>query len=139
MRGAELVFADGTPARFWGANLQAATLFRTSDDNIKKHSRRIAQLGFNLVRIHRHDSKWVKPNIFKNPDDNTIELSPQAQRKLDLWIKSLKEQGVCLWLDLHVVRTFTKNDQIDNFSDLAKGGKSGEVKGFNYLNASIQA
>jgi hypothetical protein len=32
-----------------------------------------------------------------------------------------------------------KNDQIDNFSDLAKGGKSGEVQGFNYLNASIQA
>ena len=137
-RGAELVFADGTPARFWGANLQAHTLFSTSDEQIKKHARRIAQLGFNLVRIHHHDSKWVKPNIFKNPDNNSRELSPESLRKLDLWIASLKEQGIYLWLDLHVGRTFTKNDGIDNFADLAKGKEFGEVKGFNYFNSSIQ-
>ncbi|MEI7816158.1 MAG: hypothetical protein WCI45_03090 [Desulfuromonadales bacterium] len=136
--GAELIFADGTPARFWGANLQAHTLFSTSDENIRKHARRIAQLGFNLVRIHHHDSKWVKPNIFKNPEDNTMELSPESLRKLDLWMNCLKEQGVYLWLDLHVGRTFTKNDKIDNFDDLAKGKFSSEAKGFNYLNVSIQ-
>lgn len=137
-RGAELVYADGMPARFWGANLQAHTLFSTSDDNIKKHARRIAQLGFNLVRIHHHDSKWVKPNIFKNPNDNTRELSAESLHKLDLWIKCLKEQGIYIWLDLHVGRTFTKDDQIDNFADLAKGKEFSEVKGFNYYNASIQ-
>lgn len=138
-RGTELIFADGTPARFWGANLQAHALFSTSDENIRKHARRIAQLGFNLVRIHHHDSKWVKPNIFKNPDANTSELSTESLRKLDLWIKCLKEQGVYLWLDLHVGRTFTKDDLIDNFADLAKGKESSEVKGFNYYNASIQS
>jgi len=137
-RGAELVHADGTPARFWGANLQAHALFSTSDENIRKHARRIAQLGFNLVRIHHHDSKWVKPNIFKNPDDNTRELSTESLRKLDLWIKCLKEQGIYIWLDLHVGRTFTRNDRIDNFADLAKGKEFSEVKGFNYYNASVQ-
>ena len=137
-KGAELAFADGTPARFWGANLQAHTLFSTTDENIKLHAARIARLGFNLVRIHHHDSKWVRPNIFKNPDDNTSELSPASLRKLDLWISCLKEQGVYLWLDLHVGRTFTKNDRIDNFSDLAKGKDFSEIRGFNYFNASIQ-
>ncbi len=137
-KGAELVFADGTPARFWGANLQAHTLFSTTDEHIKLHAARIARLGFNLVRIHHHDSKWVRPNIFKNPDDNTSELSPASLRKLDLWIASLKEQGVYLWLDLHVGRTFTKKDRIDNFSDLAKGKDYSEIRGFNYYSASIQ-
>lgn len=137
-RGAGLVFGDGTPARFWGANLQAHTLFSTTDENIRKHARRIAQLGFNLVRIHHHDSKWVRPNIFKNQDESTRELSPASLRKLDLWIACLKEQGVYLWLDLHVGRTFTGNDRIDDFNDLAKGREASEVKGFNYFNASIQ-
>jgi hypothetical protein len=137
-QGAELVYADGTAAKFWGANLQAHTLFSTSDENIKKHARRIAQLGFNLVRIHHHDSKWVKPNIFKNPDDNTRELSTESLHKLDLWIKCLKDQGIFIWLDLHVGRTFTKNDNIDNFADLAKGKEFSEAKGFNYFNVSIQ-
>ena len=138
-RNAELIFADGAPTRFWGVNLQAYALFDTRDENIIKHSQRIAQLGFNLVRIHHHDSQWVKPNIFKKPEDNTQTLSTDALRKLDLWIKCLKDQGVYVWLDLHVGRTFTKNDGIDNFADLAKGKETSEIKGFNYYNASIQS
>jgi hypothetical protein len=137
--GDRLMFADGTPVKFWGANVQAAALFTTSDENIKKQARRIAQLGFNLVRVHHHDAKWVKPNIFKNPEDSTQALSAESFRKLDLWISCLQEQGVYIWLDLHVGRTFTKNDGIDNFSDLAKGKEESEVKGFNYYSGSIQS
>ena len=137
--GSELQFADGTPVRFWGANLQAFALFSTSDENIRKQALRIAQLGFNLVRVHHHDSKWVTPNIFRNPGDNTRTLSAESLRKLDLWFTCLKDQGVYLWLDLHVGRSFTKNDGIDDFADLARGKDSSEVKGFNYFNGSIQA
>ena len=137
-KGNDLVFADGKPARFWGVNLQAYALFDTRDGNIRKHARRIAQLGFNLVRIHHHDSQWVKPNIFRNPTETTKELSPEALRKLDLWITCLKEQGVYVWLDLHVGRTFTGQDGIDDFADLAKGKSTSEVKGFNYFSRSIQ-
>ena len=134
----QLFFADGTPAKFWGANLMAGALFSTSDSNIKLHAKRIAQLGFNLIRIHHHDSRWVKPNIFKNPTDNTLDLSENSLRKLDWWIKCLKDEGVYVWLDLHVGRVFTKNDRVDSFDDLAKAQNSAEVKGFNYYNDSIQ-
>jgi hypothetical protein len=133
----KMIFADGTPAKFWGTNLMAYALFDTPDDEIKIHAKRIAQLGFNLVRIHHHDSKWVKSNIFKNPADNTQELSDNAFKKLDLWIKCLKDEGVYIWLDLHVGRTFTQNDNINNFDDLAKDKNKG-VKGFSYYNESIQ-
>lgn len=134
-----LVFADGTPAQFWGANIQAYALFTSSDMDIKQHAKRISQLGFNLIRIHHHDSIWVKPNIFKNPDDNTLELSESSFKKLDWWIKCLKDEGIYIWLDLHVGRNFTKNDGIIEFNDLAKGKTQAEVKGFNYYNKDIQA
>jgi Cellulase (glycosyl hydrolase family 5) len=104
-----LVFEDGTPVKFWGANLMASALFSTSDIDIKTHAKRIAQLGFNLIRIHHHDSLWVNPNIFKDPTNDTQELSSDSLKKLDWWIKCLKDQGVYIWLDLHVGRTFTKN------------------------------
>lgn len=133
-----LVFEDGTPVKFWGANVAAYALFATSDIDIKAHAKRIAQLGFNLIRIHHHDSKWVQPNIFNHPKDNTLELSTEAFKKLDWWIKCLKDQGVYVWLDLQVERSFTKNDGVDNFEELAKGKESTQIKGFNYYNESIQ-
>lgn len=135
----QLTFADGKPVKFWGANIQAYTLFKASDFDIQRHAKRIAQLGFNLIRIHHHDSAWVKPNIFKNPSDNTLELSASALKKLDWWIKCLKDEGVYLWLDLHVGRTFTKNDNLTHFNDFAKGKETAEAKGFNYYNDSIKA
>jgi hypothetical protein len=59
----KLVFEDGTVARFWGTNLTSYTLFGTSKENVKQQARRLSELGFNLVRLHHHDSSWVNPNI----------------------------------------------------------------------------
>jgi hypothetical protein len=136
--GDKLVFADNnTPVKFWGANLMASALFRTADANIPLHAKRLSQLGFNLVRIHHHDSGWVNPNIF-NSTSNTLNLSSSSLNKLDLWIKALKDQGVYVWLDLQVERNFTANDGIVNFNDFAKGNFKSLAKGFNYYNDSIQ-
>ena len=148
-QGDQLVYSDGTPAKFWGANITAYSLFMTSDEKIKTHAKRIAQLGFNLIRIHHHDSKWVKPNVFNKQADNTRELSDKSLKKLDWWIKCLKDEGVYVWLDLHVGRAFTKNDGIENFEELSNRKQKGakhkeknkdriELKGFNYYNESIQ-
>lgn len=134
----KLVFEDGTPVKFWGGNLMANALFSTSDIDIKTQAKRIAQLGFNLMRLHHHDSLWVEPNIFKNQADNTQELSPETFKKLDWWIKCLKDQGVYVWLDLHVGREVTKKDGVENYEELAKGKDSVEIRGFNYYNESIQ-
>ena len=50
--GDQLVFADGTPARFWGANLTAYALFNTGLSDTVNQAKRLSKLGFNLVRIH---------------------------------------------------------------------------------------
>lgn len=133
-----LEFEDGTPVRFWGTNLTAYSLFSTTASNVKRQAHRLSELGFNLVRFHHHDSGWVNPNIFGNPDGaDTRILSAAMLGKLDWWIKCLKDEGIYVWLDLHVGRQLTDRDGIDDFDDIGRGKRAAEVKGYNYVNPSI--
>lgn len=139
VRQDRLVFADGTVARFWGTNLTARALFGTTRENVRQQARRLSELGFNLVRLHHHDSVWVEPNIFgdrSSPD--TQNLNPAMLEKLDWWIKCLKDEGIYVWLDLHVGREFKPGDGIDGFEEISKGRPTADLKGYNYVNASIQ-
>lgn len=136
--GESLIFEDGSPARFWGANLAAYVLFDTSRDNVKQQAKRISAMGFNLVRIHHHDSPWVNPNIFGKNAADTQTLDPASLDKLDWWIKCLKDEGIYVWLDLHAQRGFTEGDHIYGFDEIRKGGKTASLKGYNYVNLTIQ-
>jgi hypothetical protein len=134
-----LEFEDGTPARFWGTNLTAAALFRTDLINIKRQARRLSELGFNLVRLHHHDSTWVDPNIFGNSTvANTRNLSSTMLQRLDWWIQSLKDEGIYVWLDLEVGRQLKPADGITDFSEIARGSPYADLRGYNYINTSIQ-
>jgi hypothetical protein len=135
----KLVFEDGTPVRFWGTNITAYTLFGTSQVNVQRQAHRLSELGFNLVRIHHHDSEWVVPNIFggKGAAD-TKTLSSEMLSKIDWWIKCLEDEGIYVWLDLHVGRQLKSGDDIEAFSEISKGKPSVDPRGYNYVNASIQ-
>ncbi|MDI3271759.1 glycosyl hydrolase family 5 [Pseudomonas sp. AL03] len=139
--GEQLLFADNTAARFWGTNLSAYTLFLTPDDAIKLQAKRLSALGFNLVRLHHHDSPWVFPNIFGDGrvTRNTQQLSPESLKKIDWWIKCLKDEGIYVWLDMHVQRVFTENDNIYGFDELPKEEQNfAYLKGYSYVNLTIQ-
>lgn len=136
--GDSLVFEDGTPARFWGTNLTSYALYGTSKDNVKRQAKRISALGFNLVRLHHIDSPWVNPNIFGKDATDTQTLDPASLDKLDWWIKCLKDEGIYVWLDLHDQRAFTAGDHIYGFDEIRKGGKTADLKGYNYVNPTIQ-
>ena len=137
--GDALVFADGTPARFWGTNLTAYALFGTTRDNVRQQARRLSELGFNLVRLHHHDSPWVSPNVFgERGAPDTQSLDSAMLEKLDWWIKCLKDEGIYVWLDLHVGRQMKPGDRIDGFEEIAKGKPLAELKGYSYVNPSIQ-
>ena len=134
-----LVFDDGTPVRFWGTNVTAYAIFGTDRENVKRQAHRLSQLGFNLVRFHHQDSPWVNPNIFgdaKTPD--TANLSLAMLEKLDWWIKCLKDEGLYVWLDLDTQRFLKTGDNIDHFAEISKGKPAADLKGFNYVNTSIQ-
>ncbi len=136
--GERLVFADGTPIRFWGTNLQGQAVLGTPDAAIPAQARRLARLGFNLVRIHHIDSSWVRPNIFGNRAPDTRHLDARALERLDRWIDALEKEGIHVWLDLFVGRRFTRSDRIDGFDDIAKGAKTIDPRGFNYFNRDIE-
>ena len=65
----------------------------------------MAQLGYNLMRIHHHDSDWVDPNIFgRKPPGPPASLHVQSLDDLDWLIKCLEDEGIYVWLDMHVGR-----------------------------------
>ncbi|MFT5424588.1 MAG: hypothetical protein ACI89L_002384 [Phycisphaerales bacterium] len=133
-----LVFEDGTPARFWGINLQAYALFSGTDEQVQLQADRIAALGFNLVRIHHADSGWVTPNIF-GEDGQGGDFNEAMAQRIDRWIAALKARGVYVWLDLHVGRRMGESEltEAQGRSEIVRGG--GSIKGFNYVNPDIEA
>lgn len=142
-QGDQLVFEDGAPARFWGGNLAAYALF-VSDAEIETQARRIAALGYNLMRIHHHDSMgWVEPTVIDKSRDDSRRLDARAMDRLDYWIKCLRDQGVYVWLDLHVGRMLKPGDvstelgTIGGVDEIAR--ENSEVKGFCYYDMTIQA
>jgi aryl-phospho-beta-D-glucosidase BglC (GH1 family) len=134
--GERLVFEDGTPVRFWGTNVQAYALFASRKEDIELQAKRLAALGFNLVRLHHHDSEWVTPNVIDKSAGTTQNLDDKALDLLDFWVKCLKEQGIYVWIDLHVGRQFLAGDGINGYGELAR--EKGSGKGFNYINPRIE-
>jgi len=134
--GDRLVFEDGTPVRFWGTSVQANALFQGKKEDVALQARRLAALGYNLVRIHHHDSPWVKPNVFDPFVATTQKLDDRALDRIDWWVKCLKDEGIYVWMDLHVGRQFAKGDNVDGFAELAR--QQGSGKGFSYVNPSIE-
>jgi len=134
--GDRLVFDDGTPIRFWGANVQANALFQGAKEDVARQAKRLAALGYNLVRIHHHDSPWVKPNVFDPFTSTTQKLDDRALDRIDWWVKCLKDEGIYVWMDLTVGRQFAKGDNIEGFAELAR--RQGSGKGFSYVNPSIE-
>ncbi len=143
--GNRLVFEDGTPAKFWGINVMAYALF-SSNEQIQLHAQRLAKLGFNLVRLHHHDTTaWVSPTVIDKDTDSSRKLSPKGIDKVDYWIKCLSDNGIYVWLDLHSYRQFKEGDrvtehgEIATFSELnASKGKPGEAKGFCQYDPALQ-
>ncbi len=132
-------YEDGTPARFWGGNLAAYALFATPRATIARHAHRMAQLGYNLMRVVHHDSsKWVQPNIFAGSGrHNTLRLDPKSLDLLDWWIKCLKDEGIYIWMDLSYGRVLTAADGVKTgYQEITKGGGTGA--GFSYFNDEVQ-
>ncbi len=132
-KGAHLEFEDGTPAKFWGTNLTAYALFGATDLSRKFTARHLARLGFNIVRLHHHDSAWVKPNLFAE-GPTTQHLSKPALESIALWIRELKAVGIYVWIDIEVGRRFKKGDNIPGFDEL----KNGDARGKSIVNPRIK-
>ena len=105
-----LEFADGVPARFWGASLVAGNVF-CSHGQADQLAERLSRMGVNLLRLHHMDAPWAETNIF-GKKATTRQLDPVSMEKLDYLIATLKKKGIYLFLDLLVHRDFLAADGI---------------------------
>lgn len=136
--GPDLVFDDGHKPRFWGTNIAAYSLFDVIGPlTIKAQAQRLAKLGFNLVRIHHHDSTWVQPNVFGRESGQTRKLGDFQMERIHWWVKCLRDEGIYVWLDLHVGREVTAADNVDAFKEIEKDGR-GTFFGYVFVNPSLQ-
>ncbi|MHC4496442.1 MAG: cellulase family glycosylhydrolase, partial [Planctomycetota bacterium] len=137
----KLVFENGAEVRFWGGNIAAYAIF-ADKDHIKAQAKRIAQLGYNLMRIHHHDSmRWVGRTVIDKNHNDSQHLDDEVMDRLDYWIKCLRDEGVYVWLDLHVGRLFKESDRIgEGFAEMMRRSKAGgaEGKGYCYFNERIE-
>ncbi|MDR2581076.1 MAG: hypothetical protein LBC85_08805, partial [Fibromonadaceae bacterium] len=115
VKDGELVFENGTPARFWGTNMVAKRCF-APDAEIDSIVSRLAKMGVNMLRMHHLDAAWTTPNIFGNTEKTTgtRALSKESMRQLDYFIYRAKQKGIYIFLDLLVHRDFTEADGIEN-------------------------
>ncbi len=144
--GDRLVFADGTPARFWGGNLAAYAIFEAPRKDparqdyrrvLAHQAHRMAQLGYNLMRIHHHDSDWVPNNLFGRSARSSRRLDPEALDILDWTIKCLKDEGIYVWLDMHVSRSVRPEDGVSGGGDEIARNR-GLFNAFSYYNRRLQ-
>jgi hypothetical protein len=141
-KGDKLVFENGAEARFWGGNIAAYAIF-ADPEHIRTQARRIARLGYNLIRIHHHDSmRWVGRTVIDKSRSDSQHLDGEVMDRLDYWIKCLRDEGVYVWLDLHVGRLFKEGDLIgEGFGEMMRRSKAGggaEGKGYCYFNERIE-
>ena len=138
--GSNFEFSDGAPAIFFGANVQANSLFIKNKKRIKQHAKRLASLGFNLVRLHHHDSLWVKPNLISN-GATTQDFNLNALDSYYWWVKCLRDEGIYVWVDLQVQRPWRAGDEIPGWkTDMEREAKNGMNVGYGfvYLNKRMQ-
>ena len=120
--GDNFVFEDGTTARFWGTNLNGGACF-PDKDYAPKLAKRLASYGCNMVRLHQLDSEANLPNVYQfrrgRHVGDTSKYDAESLDHLDYLIYCLKNEGIYVFLDMMVSRTFHTADGVQN-PDLPK-------------------
>lgn len=118
-------FEQGKEGKFWGVLLNSAACFPEHAD-ADKVARRLAKFGINMVRFHQFDAEWATPNIFQfskgTLKDSTRSLDPESVDRFDYLIHALEKEGIYIFMDLLVYRTFKEKDGLPNVDDLSPNG-----------------
>jgi hypothetical protein len=147
-RGDALAFADGTPVRFWGTSIQGASVMpmvsgQYDRQRIDRQARRLARLGFNMIRLTQMDSWWCRPNLLGGAGPTSDRIDEQYLDAMHYLIAALKREGIYVQLDMTTYRPYFPGDNIPGFEEMVKHfGKDNQQKalaeGTMYLNARLR-
>lgn len=99
--GEDMYFDDGTKAAFWGINVGRDAVFPNYEQS-EIIVNRIAQSGYNLVRLHQFDYVGTGDSVFG--DNKADKIDDTQLNKLFYLISKLKEKGIYIYMDLLVLR-----------------------------------
>ena len=97
-------FEDGTEARFWGVDVTANNCY-PAHEVAEETAKRIAQSGFNLVRLHLIDSGALWGPKGK---DGRVMKSKTLDRLCYL-ISELKKRGIYIFIDMMISMPVTSD------------------------------
>ena len=80
----------------------------------------------------------MNPNVF-DPVSGTSRLRDELLDRLDQWIAAFKAEGIYIWLDLHVGRQLTPEDDVVDFDEIKDDKERSDLRGYNYISPSIQS
>jgi hypothetical protein len=120
VKGENFVFEDGTPVRFWGAQMGGGR----DKEKIEYTIRRMRRQGINITRMH-----GLNFLIDRNGKTST-DYSKEGFDRLDYLIAKLGENGIYIILDTQypLVSRFKSGD---NIAGLPQGGPAPYAQFFN--------
>ena len=125
VKGDRFVFEDGTPVRFWGAQVGGF-----SKEQVDYAVRRMRRQGINITRMHGLES------LNDRSGRTSFDYSEAGFDRLDYLIRRLGENGIYMILDVHYPLTyrFKPGDEIPG---LPQGGPASHAQFFNEKIAGI--
>ncbi|NLE96137.1 MAG: hypothetical protein GX600_10745, partial [Dehalococcoidia bacterium] len=126
MRGDEFIFEDGTPVKFWGANLQFTDCM--PDKGLgERMARRFAKYGLNAIRLHKiMEPDWAG---FGDRNDSTRFDAAKLDR-FDHFTAALKSNGIYYgisWVFHHSIRPGDRDKVIAYDEIKAQKGETSRV------------
>jgi hypothetical protein len=124
-KGDRFVFEDGTPVRFFGAQIGSF-----SREQLDYAVRRMRRQGINITRMHGLE------NLNDRTGRTSFDYSKEGFDRLGYLIAKLGENGIYIILDVHYPLTyrFKPGDEIPGLPD---GGPASHAQFFNEKIASI--
>jgi hypothetical protein len=125
VKGDRFVFEDGTPVRFFGAQIGSF-----SREQLDYAVRRMRRQGINITRLHGLE------NLNDRSGRTSFDYSKEGFDRLDYLIAKLGENGIYIILDVHYPLTyrFKPGDEIPG---LPQGGPAPHAEFFNEKVAAI--
>jgi hypothetical protein len=125
VEGDRFVFADGAPARFYGAQTSM-----WQGDELEYALRRMRRQGLNITRTHG------LPSLNNRNATTSLEYSKEGFDRLDRFIAKLGENGIYIILDVQYPLTYRWRAG-DSIAGLPKGGSASHIQFFNEKAAAI--
>ncbi len=116
-----LVWANDSPARFWGVNLTADAALPTLAD-AEPFAAHLAALGFNLVRLHNIDGDTGLANPRRGLPGEPLTNS-DALLRLDKFTAELGKAGIFQYLELLNQHAFLALEGVNNPADVPGSNK----------------